>query len=154
MDGGMMVSKRQWHPISCSEVVAKIQVLGSTLGIKVATNASPAIPSKKKKKLNVSIVRVGNRGYARWDDGVQTTISSDQSFRSCSQNTFLEVHTWCKSCDKVNLNTRYAWCEDGIPMVTSSQQLWWSYWQQSYLRFSHMVLQFRQKKKKVKCFHC
>ena len=75
-----MVSKRQCHAISCSEVVAKIHFLGSTLAVKVATNASPAIPSKKKKKLNLSIVRVVNEGYARWDDGVQTAISSDQSF--------------------------------------------------------------------------
>jgi len=49
--GGMMVSKRQCHPKGRSEVVAKIHVLGSTHGVKVTTNASPAIPSKKKKVL-------------------------------------------------------------------------------------------------------
>jgi len=148
MHGGMMVSKRQSYPRSPCEVVAKIQVLRSTLGVKVATNASPAIPSKKKKKLNVSIVRVVNRGYGRWDDGVQTAMSSDQSFWSCRQNTHLGEHTWCKSGDKVNLSTGYAFCDDGVPMATSFQKLLCSYWQQSYRRFSHIVLLFRQKKKK------
>ena len=110
-----MVSKRQCHPISRSEVVAKIHVLVRTLGVKVATKsidiegmhdammasqwqchpnscdevidnshifASPTWSCnsvKNKKKLNVSIVRVVNRGYAWWDDGVQTAILSEKS---------------------------------------------------------------------------
>ena len=39
MHGGMMVSKRQYHPISRSEVVAKIHFLRCTLGVKVVTKS-------------------------------------------------------------------------------------------------------------------
>ena len=128
-----MVSIRQLHPISCSEVVAKIHFLGSTHGVKVATNASPAIPSKKKKKLNVSLVRVVIRRYTRWHDGVQTVMSSGEWFRRCRQNKCLAEHTWCKSWEKVNLNRGYAWCDDGVQPAMSSDQSFRSCGQNTFL---------------------
>src|ERR1700704_5666544 len=71
-----------------------------TAVISLLVRHGPAIPSKKKKKLNVSIVRVAIRGYTQWDGGVQKEMSCDQSFRSFCQNTCLAEHTWCKSRHK------------------------------------------------------
>src|SRR5258705_4222941 len=92
MHAAMMVSKWQRHPHSYYEVIDNSDLFASP------TWSCNSV--KKKKKLMVSIVRCAIRGYTRWDDGVQTAMSSDQSFSSCHQNTFFAEHTWCKSHHK------------------------------------------------------
>src|SRR5258705_1493617 len=81
-DGVPMAS----HPNSCDEVIDNSHIFTSPT---LSCNSV-----KKKKKLNVSIVRVAIGGYTRWDDGVQTAMSSEGSFRSCRQNTAVGRHTW------------------------------------------------------------
>src|SRR5258705_13580837 len=80
------------HPNSCDEVIDNSYIFTSPT---LSCNSV-----KKKKKLNVSIVRVAIGGYTRWDDGVQTAMSSEQSLRSCRQNTCVGEDTWCKSHQK------------------------------------------------------
>src|SRR5258705_112665 len=120
------------HPNSCDEVIDNSYIFTSPT---LSCNSV-----KKKKKLNVSIVRVAIGGYTRWDDGVQTAMSSEGSFRRCRQNTCVGEHRWSKSHHKrlprnsvkkkkklnVSLfsivNRGYARWDDGVQTAMSSEQ--------------------------------
>jgi hypothetical protein len=85
----MMVSKRQGHPSSRSEVVAKVHVLGSTLGVKVTTNASPAIPSKKKKSFIFPWLELQSEGI---HGGMM--VSKGQCHPSSRSEVVAKIHFW------------------------------------------------------------